>query len=236
MKNELRVLPTILSFNKMIEAEEFLQDRTGVKYVELIAPTIHLDPKQKELNFKVRKTPMKYVKDELLWYDSQDLSIQFIGERAKTWKDVASTDGLINSNYGFLVYNPANYSQYKHVKEELIANKDSRRAIMIYIRPSMWYDYKKNGMNDFVCTLGVHYMIRNNKLIAVVSMRSNDFIYGFFNDYYWQAVVYERLFNDLKKTYKDLEYGNIVWIANSLHVYEKHFKLLKKMATEGLKL
>jgi thymidylate synthase len=85
-------------------------------------------------------------------------------------------------------------------------------------------------MNDFICTLGVQYMIRDNKLYSVVNMRSNDIIYGFFNDFYWQATIQERLLNDLiDNGYKDLKMGKMIWVANSLHVYEKHFKKLNNM-------
>jgi thymidylate synthase len=66
-------------------------------------------------------------------------------------------------------------------------------------------------------------------------MRSNDAIYGFFNDFAWFATVQERLLNDLRETYNDLEMGSLVHIANSFHVYERHFDMLDKMVS-GLSL
>ena len=42
------------------------------------------------------------------------------------------------------------------------------------------------GMSDFICTNAVSYMIRDDELISVVQMRSNDVVYGYKNDYAWQ--------------------------------------------------
>jgi thymidylate synthase len=93
---------------------------------------------------------------------------------------------------------------------------------MIYTRPSIWSDYNKQGMSDFICTNAVGYLIRDNKLHANVQMRSNDVVFGYKNDYYWQEYVLKKLAKDL-----DVEVGTIMWNVTSLHVYEKHFHLIK---------
>ena len=36
-----------------------------------------------------------------------------IGEKAKIWKQVASTDNLVNSNYGWCIFSIENGEQYK---------------------------------------------------------------------------------------------------------------------------
>jgi thymidylate synthase len=53
-------------------------------------------------------------------------------------------------------------------------------------------------------------------------MRSNDVVFGYKNDYYWQEYVLKKLAKDL-----DVEVGTIMWNVTSLHVYEKHFHLIK---------
>jgi len=65
-------------------------------------------------------------------------------------------------------------------------------------------------------------LYREGKLNAIVTMRSNDAVFGYPNDLAWQTFVLERLCNDLK-----LEVGNIHWNVGSLHVYERHFNLLE---------
>ncbi len=236
MKNEEVLMKEVfLPLYQKIQNKDFVKDKTGVRIAELIAPRLELDPSQAVLDFGSRKTPIKYAEAELKWYDSQDLSVEFIGQSAQIWKDIASTDGKINSNYGWCIYSAENFYQYESAVKELLNNSESRRSCMIYNRPNMQQEYNKDGMNDFMCTFSTQHFIRDKKLIYIVSMRSNDAIYGFFNDFYWHCIVFDRMFNQLRKKYVNLEKGNIIWIANSLHVYERHFDMLTKIVEENNK-
>ena len=227
--NEDRLSEFFLELNIKRLSEDFVVDKSGVKMVEILCPVMKLDPRQKTLDFGARKTPEEYVKTEIELYDSQSLSVEKIGKKSKIWQNVADKNGFINSNYGWCIYSKDNGEQYKSCLEELKQNKLSRRAVMIYQRPSMWEDYKRDCMSDFICTDGVQIFIRKDTLIYVAKQRSCDAIYGFFNDFYWHCVVYERLFEDLKKIYPKLKDGSIYYHPFSFHVYEKHFDMLRKM-------
>ena len=93
---------------------------------------------------------------------------------------------------------------------------------MIYTRPSIWQEYNENGKNDFICTNSVTYYIRDNLLHAVVQMRSNDVIFGYRNDYAWQKDVLNGLCWEMS-----IDVGYIHWQVQNLHVYERHFDLVK---------
>lgn len=207
----------------MLGNEEFVTDKTGVKTIEIIGssflasePAIFGEPNE------------DYIAREIEWYKSMSLNVNDIpGGAPLIWQQVSSSEGLINSNYGFLVWSDANYKQYDYVLEELLKNPHSRRAVMVYTRPSIWLDYNQNGMSDFICTNTVQYMIRNGFLHAVVQMRSNDVIFGYKNDYAWQKYILNKLADDL-----NVPAGDIVWNAGSLHVYERHFDLVRKWDEE----
>lgn len=232
MKNEDVLMKEIfVPLHKQHLNKQYVKDKTGVKMVELIAPRIELNPDQPILDFGSRKTPLKYAEAELKWYNSQDLSVTEIGKSAEIWLKVADKDGKVNSNYGWCIFSQENGYQYQHAVKQLLDDSESRRSCMIYNRPSMQEDYCKNGMNDFMCTYATQHFIRNTELIYVVMMRSQDAIYGFFNDFYWHCYVYDQMFTQLQKKYVNLQKGKIVWIANSFHVYERHFDMLDKMMT-----
>jgi thymidylate synthase len=185
-----------------------------------------------------------YVRREEEWYNSQSLNVNDIpGGAPQIWKTVADKDGFINSNYGWCIYSSENGflqseaerkaegrstrllslapSQYEQALQELKKNPESRRAIMIYTRPSMWLDYNKNGRSDFMCTNAVQYLLRNGKLHAVVQMRSNDAVFGYKNDRAWQQHVLEKLAGDL-----GVPAGDLYWNVGSLHVYARHYHLV----------
>jgi thymidylate synthase len=145
------------------------------------------------------------------------------GKTPAIWQQVADENGYINSNYGWAIWHEDNFSQYANVLKELRANSNSRRAVMIYTRPVMWYDYNFNGMSDFMCTNAVQYMIRDSQLVAIVQMRSNDVVFGYRNDYAWQKYVADQLTKDLGL---DVE-PKIIWHVGNLHVYERHFDKVK---------
>ena len=222
-------------FIKELKNENFSRDKSGVKTIELIGASFHADEEA------IFGTPNpEYIADELNWYSSMSTNINDIGDRDEppaAWKYSANEHGEINSNYGTLIYSDKYYRQYDMVLDELLHNMDSRRATMVYNRPSIWAEYCFNGKNDFICTNAVTYYLRNGAIHAVVQMRSNDVVFGYKNDYAWQRYVLENLVKDYNYCYlenaadadyrKEMDVGNITWQVQNLHVYERHFDLVK---------
>jgi thymidylate synthase len=204
-------------YNKLIN-QEFVTDKTGVKTVEIMNASFIAD--EPAIFGTVNQ---EYVERELSWYKSMSLNVNDIPTPVPAiWKAVATPEGLINSNYGWCIYSEENGNQYAKVLGQLLSNPDSRRAVMIYNRPSMHDDYNKDGMSDFMCTNAVQYLYRDGKLNALVYMRSNDAVFGYKNDYAWQKYVLDQLCDAL-----NIPVGTIYWNVASLHVYERHFDLIK---------
>ena len=97
----------------------------------------------------------------------------------------------------------------------------------------MWAEYNENGKSDFICTNAVTYYIRDNILHGVVQMRSNDVVFGYKNDYAWQRYVLDKLVKDYNINRQILldrdpiEAGHLIWQVQNLHIYERHFDLVK---------
>jgi thymidylate synthase len=214
-------------FVEQYKAQKFVVDKTGVSTLELVGASFCAD--EPSIFGDVNDD---YVERELEWYLSQSLYVKDIpGKVPKIWQDVASRDGKINSNYGYLVFNSENFAQYENVLMELSRSPNSRRAVMIYTRPTMHSNWCVDGMSDFVCTNAVQYMIRDGALQVVVQMRSNDVVYGYRNDYAWQKYVQNKLVYDYNcgtKKADKIVAGDITWQVGSLHVYERHYSLIEK--------
>ncbi len=216
-----------------LKDKAFTVDRSGMSTIELIgASFLATEP-------SIFGTPNKeYIDKEMTWYESQSTNINDIGELwdkpPDAWKLSANEHGEINSNYGHLIYSDKYHNQYGHMLDELLKNPDSRRACIVYNRPSIWMEYNENGKNDFICTNSVTYYIRDDILHAVVQMRSNDVVFGYKNDYAWQFEIMNRLVKDWNDcrfeeydTGDKISLGSMIWQVQNLHVYERHFHLVK---------
>ena len=207
-------------FIQELRDENFTVDRTNSKTIELIGASFIADEKA------IFGEPNDaYIYAELDWYlgcSTNVNDIPYKDEPPTAWQYAANKYGEINSNYGKLIFDDKYYRQFDNVINELNYNPDSRRAVMIYNRPSIWTEFDENGKNDFICTNAVSYYIRDNHLQSVVQMRSNDVVFGYKNDYAWQRYVMDMVANEV-----DCEVGTITWQVQNLHVYERHFDLVK---------
>ena len=207
-------------------AEDYVIDKSGAKTIEVLGESFVADE-----NWLIRTPAYKYIDRELEWYMSESLYVDDIpGETPQIWKDISSDEGKINSNYGWCIYSEENGNQYKHVLRELKSNPNSRRAAMIYNRPSMHLDFNRDGMSDFMCTFANTFMIRDGKLISHYAMRSNDAVFGYNNDVAWAKFVQGQLAYDL-----EVEVGDLIWTATNLHVYERHFEFIEALIDAGRK-
>jgi thymidylate synthase len=211
-------------FLSLKQREEYVVDKSGCKMLEVVGATFIAD--EETIFGRVNRD---YVNREIEWYTTMSRNVNDIpGGPPKEWIRCASPEGLVNSNYGWMVWSEDNFKQYEHVLRELKRSPESRRAVTIYTRPSMWHEFYRDGMSDFVCTNVVQYFLRDGKLDAVVQMRSNDMWAGYRNDRAWQKHVHERLAKDL-----GVPEGTLLWHAGSLHCYEKNFYLIDGFARTG---
>tara|TARA_Y100000004_G_C8887700_1_gene400539 strand:- start:148 stop:801 length:654 start_codon:yes stop_codon:yes gene_type:complete len=207
-------------FIQELRDENFTVDRTNSKTIELIGASFIAD---EEAIFG--EPNVSYIDAELDWYlgcSTNINDIRYKDEPPTAWQYAANKYGEINSNYGKLIFDDKYYRQFDNVINELNHEPDSRRAVMIYNRPSIWTEFDENGKNDFICTNAVSYYIRDNHLQSVVQMRSNDVVFGYKNDYAWQRYVMNMVANEV-----DCEVGSLIWQVQNLHVYERHFDLVK---------
>lgn len=191
--------------------------------IEFFAPTYVIERGEESF----RPASQDYIEREKQWYLTQSLNVHDIpGKCPKIWEMVSDDDGTINSNYGWMCFSPENGSQYDECLKELRRDPNSRRATMIFNRPSMHKDQhgKFGNMQDFCCTYAYQYLLRNGKLNMVVYMRSNDFGgFGINNDSAWAFYMMDKMAEEL-----GVESGDLIWSAASTHVYERDFKYIEE--------
>jgi len=177
---------------------------------------------------QARGSQLKYIAAELIWYYSGRNDVKFISKWAKFWETIQNHDGSANSAYGnllFTVKNEYHYSQYQWALQSLINDPNTRQAIMHLNQPVHQY----NGNKDFVCTMYVNCHIRENRLYMTTFMRSNDAIWGTPTDVAFFCSLQMQMLSQLRHFYPDLELGTYTHVANSYHIYDRHYDMVKRM-------
>lgn len=177
-----------------------------------------------------------YIEHELDWYKSQDLNIHGHDgiENNKVWQSCATKDGHINSNYGWCIWSEDNYKQFEHARDAIIDDNMTKQAVLIYSRPSIVHDWNDgvHADHDMICTIYTSFLLRDGELYHHVHMRSNDIWYGLRNDLAWQQYVHKAMVNELIAAGVECSYGDIIWFADSLHLYERNKEEAIKLVRE----
>lgn len=208
----------------------FIREKVDYGFKVLNSVAEPIQTKDEERN----KVIADYTAKEVELYESGSNRVEDFAKASKFWEKLANVDGTINSAYGFLIWK--NYScvsqfsdramtPWEWAKESLLADKDTRQAILRFNLPEhCWV-----GNKDFTCTLSGNFLIRNDKLNLTMVMRSNDVVKGLTYDLPWFCSLMDKMLLELKDKYPTLQKGMYTHIAHSLHAYEKDAETILKM-------
>lgn len=205
---------------------------------ELIAPTFELrNPRARLIHNPERKMNYGFSVGEFLWYWQGREDLEMMQHYNKRMKDFSDDGKTLNSAYGkrlmtnWVVPTVHGPSQWQACVQTLLADSDSRRAVMLINRAEDEIKAATVGSKDVPCTLSLQFFVRDNKLNLHVVMRSNDIIWGLCNDLFSFTLFQECMLLDLRKhaQFETLELGSYYHTAGSLHLYERHFEQAEMM-------
>jgi len=178
--------------------------------------------------YEGRNYPLSYLKKEFQWYLNADPTDMRICKYAKMWAKIVN-NGRIFSNYGYYWFNKdylQGISGFDWVVNSLKKDPFSRQA---YI-PMNGRDHIFEGNRDVVCTKGVQFRILDGSLVMHADMRSSDAIFGMGTD-----LPIFRILQEMVATELGLPTGPFVFSADSIHIYEKHFKMVDDILHNGVR-
>ena len=181
------------------------------------------DPTDLFITSPSRKFSSEYATAEWQWYLSANPKVNNIGKLAKIWDLIKDEKGEAESNYGCYLK-----PQWSWVVEELLSDRDTRRATFVINQPH----HKSKNKADYPCTHYLHFFIRNDKLNLGVNMRSNDIIFGLCNDVFTFSLFQQLMLTELNSRGADVSLGTYNHHAGSLHLYERHYKMATKILLE----
>lgn len=194
------------------------------------------------------KVIASYTAKETELYDSCTNKVEDFAKASKFWNQIANRDGTVNSAYGYLIwkkkshgnpnyshpelpliqYDEAKITPWQWAKESLIADKDTRQAILRFSLP----EHQWKGNKDQTCTMHGNFLIREDKLFLSIVMRSNDLVLGLVYDLPWFISLMDKMVEELKPYYPNLTKGDYTHTVHSLHIYERDEEKVLKMLGE----
>lgn len=222
----------------LLECPEHVPSPRGQKCNEVLGATIVLkNPRARIINSPARAVNYGFAVGELCWYlnGSSDLeTMLYYNKRMSAFSDDGKT---LRSAYGARIFN-ARFGpdgQFDLAARELIADPDSRRAILHINEPNDLYVATSIGTKDVPCTLALQFFIREKRLYLHVTMRSNDVIWGMPYDIFSFTIIQEAMLGTLRALgMDDLELGEYYHTIGSIHLYERHIEMAKKISEEKI--
>jgi thymidylate synthase len=186
----------------------------GFRTRELLGKQLRFDMSRPVLTLTERKLGYKFMCAEAAWILSGD---NRVGSIAPYSKEISrfSDDG----HYFRGAYGPKIVDQLTHVVSALLADPDTRQAVI-----SVWRENPPANL-DVPCTLSFQFLIRGDTLHEVVTMRSSDAWLGVPYDAFTQAMLacYVLALYRQRGGTRAGRLGQLILNAGSAHLYEEQW-------------
>ena len=126
-----------------------------------------------------------------------------------------------NDKFDYTYSERINYS--RQLDNAIAALKDdehSRRAMIMIFKPE---DTRESSgfQTRIPCSVSYQFLIRNNKLMVLYYIRSNDYFKHFAIDIWLTQAIQEYMWTQLQDTYPGLKIGPLNYYAGSFHAYHE---------------
>ena len=126
-----------------------------------------------------------------------------------------------NDKFDYTYSERINYS--RQLDNAIAALKDdehSRRAMIMIFKPEDTTE--SSGFQTRIpCSVSYQFLIRNNKLMVLYYIRSNDYFKHFAIDIWLTQAIQEYICTQLQDTYPGLKIGPLNYYAGSFHAYHE---------------
>lgn len=193
----------------------------GLATNELLGVQTVVDMKQPLLTLSSRNLSYKFALAEAYWIISGDNSVAGINPFNKNIHKFSD-----NGVSFFGAYGPKIVEQISYACDALIKDKHSRQSVINIWRENPSYS------KDVPCTLSVQFIIRNDQLYCIDTMRSSDVWLGLPYDVFNFSMLSAYIVLKLRHKYSNLQLGNLILNAGSQHIYDTNIDAANKLTRE----
>jgi thymidylate synthase len=172
------------------------------------------NPRARIPNFPSRKWSLALALGELCWHLKGASDLESLAYYAPRWRHYSDNGITVEGScYGKAAFDSARgASQWEYAKHLLTSDPATRRAVLIFDRPKPSDQFTV----DKSCLTSMQFLIRENRLHAVVTMRSNDLYLGVPYDVFNFTMLQELMALEVGAAL-----GTYVHFVGSLHLYER---------------
>jgi thymidylate synthase len=158
-----------------------------------------------------------YYAAQLAWYLRGKNVLDGIETYSEKWRRI--TNPLdVNSNYGVYIFNQG---QWNTTITRLQNDPTTRQAIILFNN----HKINTSTTSDHVCTTSLQFLIRDGALHLIVTMRSNDFLFGFAHD-----APFFMMLQNMAAVSVDCPMGMYYHTVGSMHSYEEDWSSLNSIS------
>lgn len=163
---------------------------------------------------------IKYAIAETIWYASRQRQTSLIAKFGPIWKQMEDSNGLVNSNYGYQIFNNQDFEEKS---AELIRKKKVRFLIAS--------DENQHSRTDLVCNNAVDiYLDDENQLSVRVVARSIDLIFGYPYDMFAAQLFVRYLQRYLmNKLNISTSFKNLRFDIENVHIYKRNISSIQEI-------
>jgi len=190
----------------------------GLATFEVIGESISLDNSTaRTLFYPDRKLHLAFACVEALWNLSGQTTVEELTHYVPRMAQFSDDGTHLRSCYGARMFGGARHvvggnrtNQLLNVARLLTHDPETRQAVVMFRYPQDAGVQTK----DAICGTHIQFLIRENKLHAIFSIRSNDLWLGMPYDVFTFSIIQQCLADALC-----LQPGRFIWQAGSLHLY-----------------
>jgi thymidylate synthase len=181
------------------------------------------NPRRRYISIRDRKWSIAYAIAELAWHLKGSDSVEEIAFYAPRWRRIAKGNTVTGSSYGARLFRSSDTqaSQWQRMLALLSQDAASRRAVLQFA-PTGADPLESEA--DIACALSLQLILRNGRLDAICTMRSNDVLLGLPYD-----VFLFTTFQEMAATALGCELGRYHHQIGSLHLYDSQLDLAERV-------
>ena len=203
----------LAKLQEIIDKGEISQPR-GMLIKEILNSHTEVDMKYPILSIPERNLGYKFMFRES-WYilDGRN-DVESIKDYSKIISTFSNNGIFFDGSYGVKVLD-----QLSYIVDTLMQDIDTRQAVLTIWRPN------PRPSKDIPCTISIQWLIRNNKIYCIDTMRSSDIWLGVPYDVHNFTMITGFIMLMLReKGINNLELGKLYLNAGSQHLYDNNWE------------